>query len=185
MSLKGQHTKSDYINFDTATNKAKKLLNTKDKILGLYVIVSINSGLRCQDVLCLTWEQLRTDKIDIIEIKTGKNRTIKINDNIKNAINSFSENLKGHIFVSQKKSIFTIQQINRKLKVLFSNENKTLNISTHSLRKTFGRRVYENNNESEKALIYLNELFNHSTLSTTRIYLGIRQEELDNIYLSL
>ncbi len=95
---------------------------------------------------------------------------------------AFSEGL---VFISQKNSVFTVQQINRKLKALFINEAKHSNISTHSLRKTFGRRVYENNNESEKALVYLSELFNHTSLSVTRIYLGIRQEELDSIYINL
>ena len=64
-------------------------------------------------------------------------------------------------------------------------ENKTLNISSHTLRKTFGRRVYNNNNESEKALIYLSEMFNHTSLAVTRLYLGIRQEELNEIYMNL
>jgi hypothetical protein len=53
------------------------------------------------------------------------------------------------------------------------------------MRKTFGRRVYFNNNESDNALIYLMELYNHSSLMMTKKYLGIIQEELNNIYLSL
>ena len=58
-------------------------------------------------------------------------------------------------------------------------------VSSHSLRKSFGRRVWSNDNESERSLIYLSELFNHSSSLTTRIYLGIRQEELNDIYLNL
>ena len=184
MSKKGSITKADYLNFDTATNKANKILNTKNKLLGLYILVSINTGLRASDVLNLTWEQLRSDVLNLTEQKTNKQRTIVLNDNIKKALSCFDE-VKGFVFFSQKNSVFTVQQINRKLKALFSTEAKSNNISTHSLRKTFGRRVYENNNESEKALIYLSELFNHTSLAVTRIYLGIRQEELDNIYLSL
>jgi site-specific recombinase XerD len=78
--------------------------------------------------------------------------------------------------------VYSIQSINRLLKVIFKKEAKSLNISTHSMRKSFGRKVYENCGESEKALNYLSELFNHTSLSVTRRYLGIRQEELNNIY---
>ena len=41
------------------------------------------------------------------------------------------------------------------------------NFSCHSLRKTFGRQVYNmNNDNSELALVKLMELFNHSSVST-------------------
>jgi integrase len=69
------------------------------------------------------------------------------------------------------------------LKTMFG--TKSLACSTHSLRKTFGRQVWTNNGESDKALLYLSELFNHSSPAITRRYLGIRQEELDDIYMSL
>ena len=36
---------------------------------------------------------------------------------------------------------------------------KELNISTHSLRKSFGRRVWEQNNCSDRSLIILSEIF--------------------------
>ena len=58
-------------------------------------------------------------------------------------------------------------------------------ISTHSLQKAFGRRVWENNNESEKALLYLSDSFNHTSIAITRNYLGLRKEELNDIYMNL
>ena len=70
-----------------------------------------------------------------------------------------------------------------KLKEMF--ETKNIAISSHSLRKTFGRQVWNNNGESDKALLYLSELFNHSSPAITKRYLGIRQEELDDIYMNL
>ena len=48
-----------------------------------------------------------------------------------------------------------------------------------SLRKTFGRQVYNMNNEnSELALVKLMKLFNHSSVAITKRYLGLRQEEI-------
>jgi integrase len=86
-------------------------------------------------------------------------------------------------FKSNQNTILSKQYVNRKLKELFG--SKSLSVSTHSLRKTFGRQVWSNNNETDKALLYLSELFNHSSPAITKRYLGIRQEELDDIYMSL
>ena len=58
-------------------------------------------------------------------------------------------------------------------------------IKSHSLRKSFGRRVWENSERSEKGLIMLNEIFNHSNIKTTKIYLGIRDKEIMDVYESL
>lgn len=55
--------------------------------------------------------------------------------------------------------------------------------STHSFRKTFGRKVVEMAGEnSEMALIKLGEIFNHTSPSITRRYLGLRQQELREVY---
>ena len=52
-----------------------------------------------------------------------------------------------------------------------------------SLRKTFGRQVYNMNSEnSELALVKLMELFNHSSVAITKRYLGLRQEEILETY---
>mgnify|MGYP003645755139 CR=1 FL=1 len=183
MSTKGTHTTADYLNFDTATNTANKLMKEdKTRIMGLYIIISINTGLRIGDTLTLTYEQLQGDTL---ESKTNKRRVIALNEAIKNAISKYGHGKSGLIFISQKGSVFTRQQINRNLKTAFARESKTLNISSHTLRKTFGRQVFFTNNESEKALVYLSELMNHQNQVVTRRYLGLRQEELNNIYLNL
>lgn len=60
---------------------------------------------------------------------------------------------------------------------------KAKNFSCHSLRKTFGRQVYNmNDNNSELALVKLMELFNHSSVAITKRYLGLRQEEILETY---
>lgn len=185
MKKKGSNKRTDYIDFDRATSVAKKLLkNKKKKTLALYVLISINTGLRASDILKLKWSDIEGDKLIVKEQKTKKRREIALNETIQSlAINPHFRD--HHIFVSQKGTVYSIQQINRLLKQIFKLEAKTKNISTHSLRKSFGRRVWENDNQSERALVYLMELFNHSSLAITKRYLGIRQEELDDIYLNL
>ena len=60
---------------------------------------------------------------------------------------------------------------------------KVEHFSTHSMRKTFGRKVYESaGTDAAMALMKLSELFNHSSPKITKIYLGIRQEELLQTY---
>ena len=180
-------TKSDYIDFDKCLNTGRRLINSdKQSVIGLYIIVSIFTGLRISDVLRLKWTDLKKEDLVIKEKKTKKLRTIKINATIHSVVSKFKPNDEDDfIFRSQKGTVYSVQQINRVLKEIFKTESKHLNISSHSLRKSFGRRVYENNHESEKSLVYLSELFNHTSLSITRKYLGIRQEELNDIYLSL
>jgi len=54
-------------------------------------------------------------------------------------------------------------------------------IGTHTLRKTFGYHAYNNGYD----IAIIQKLFNHSSPSTTLRYIGITQDEMDNVYLSL
>jgi integrase len=184
MSLKGTTTTADYLDYEKVMYKANNMLNDDaTKVVGAYIIIAVNTGLRCGDVLNLSFDDLKKDTVTITEGKTKKTKTIAINDKIKELVNKLGKDKTGSPFITQKGSIITIQHLNVMLKKLL--KEKGLNVSSHSMRKTFGRRVYFNNNESEKALMYLMELYNHSSLMMTKKYLGIRQEELNNIYLSL
>lgn len=188
MKKTGTATGSDFIPYDRALNVGMSLIKDvqdKKQILGLYIVVSINLGLRISDILTLTWEMIKQDNFLIIEKKTGKKRNLVINDHIKNAVTFFDPKSSGLIFISKKRTIYRIQSINVLLKYIFHKESRTLQISSHSFRKSFGRAIYDKLGQSEKALIFLSEMFNHSSLRITRIYLGIRQEEINNIYLSL
>jgi integrase len=184
MSAMGVKTTSDYLDYEKMMFKATKMLSDeKSKVIGAYIAVAINTGLRCGDVLKLTFEDLRKDTLTITEGKTKKTKTIAINDKIKDMVNKIGKYQDGSPFITQKGTVISNQYLNLMLKSLI--KEKGLNISSHSMRKTFGRRVYFQNNESEKALMYLMDLFNHSSMSITKTYLGIRQEELNNIYLNL
>ena len=178
-------TGATYIDFDTARTKGLSLIRSKENpIAGLLIIVGIHTGLRISDLLDLSFCQLRQNKLTIIEKKTKKKREMELNDTIKTAMSYFPkedypDNF--HAFRSQKNTVYSNKHVNRLLSKYFTGDR----ISSHSLRKTFGRRVYTINGESEKALLYLSELFAHKDIATTRIYLGIRQEELNDIYMNL
>lgn len=176
-------TGSTYLDFDKAQGKGMRLIRSgENPNFGLLVICGINLGLRISDLLQLTHGELRQGEINIREKKTGKPRTLTVNENIQQAMEYFrDENPNFNAFRSQKGSTYSTQHVNRLMKQYFSGKN----ISSHSLRKTFGRRVWDNQGQSENALMYLSELFNHTSMSLTRKYLGIRAQELQNIYMTL
>ena len=147
-------------------------------------------GLRISDLLTLSWDMiLDADSFTLYEKKTGKRRVVKVNkefqrhiQNCYDALNIADDTEK--CFISQKGSVFSIQRINTILKEIKKKYNiKIEHFSSHTLRKTFGRKVFESAGENANlALVRLSELFNHSSVAITKIYLGIRQEELLETY---
>ena len=69
---------------------------------------------------------------------------------------------------------------------LIRNRLKIKNFPCYSLRKTFGRQVYNMNNQSlELVLVKLMEMFNYSSVVITKKYLELRLEEILQTYESL
>ena len=86
------------------------------------------------------------------------------------------------LFISRKNKGFLLRQqaykiINGVAKSVGIKEK----IGTHTLRKTFGYHAYNNGYD----ITLIQKLFNHSSPSVTLRYIGITQEELDDVYLSL
>lgn len=193
MSKKYSNTTADFLNWDEAMNLIRKLTKDGEHKSSLLIAVGCFWGLRISDILALRWNQiLNVDEFTIVERKTGKNRTIRINQQLKRhiadcykEINPISVN--SPILISQKGTVYSVQRINVVLKEIKQKYKLSVkNFSCHSLRKTFGRQVYNNNSENaELALVKLMELFNHSSISITKRYLGLKQEELLETYDSL
>ena len=190
MSLKYSTTTADYLVWSDAMNLIRKLAKDENYKMSLLIALGCFTGLRISDILALRWEQiLSTEEFTIIEKKTGKKRVLRLNYQLQQHIQECYEHiqpigLKAPILVSQKGTVFTIQRINVILKEIKRKYRlKVKNFSCHSLRKTFGRQVYNMNSEnSELALVKLMELFNHSSLAITKRYLGLRQEEILETY---
>lgn len=148
-------------------------------------------GLRISDLLRLKWSDILAEDgvFTIKEKKTGKRRTIKVNADFRKHIVDCHTALgviddEQPCFMSRKGTVYSIQRINVKFKSIKARYGlKTNNFSTHTLRKTFGRKVFESAGEqAEMALVRLMELFNHSSVAITKRYLGIRQQELLETY---
>jgi site-specific recombinase XerD len=127
-------------------------------------------------------------KFVLIEKKTGKRREVKINREFQKHIKDCHQalhinNMDELCFLSIRNKVYSIQWVNLILKELKYRYNwKIDHFSTHSLRKTFGRKVFESSDDAELALVKLMELFNHSSLAITKRYLGLRQEEILQTY---
>ena len=190
MSLKYSSTTADFLQWDEDMNLIRKLAKDGNYKMSLLIALGCFTGLRISDILSLRWNQiLDTDEFTIIEHKTKKKRTIRVNLQLKKHIRDCYEHIQpvginAPILISQKGTVFSIQRINGVLKEIKKKYRLQIgNFSCHSLRKTFGRQVYNmNGNNSELALVKLMELFNHSSVSITKRYLGLRQEELLNTY---
>ena len=190
MSLKYSTTTADYLVWSDAMNLIRKLAKDGNYKMSLLIALGCFTGLRISDILALTWEQiLNTEEFTITEKKTGKKRVLRLNPQLQQHIQECHEHIHplkdtSYILVSQKGTVFTIQRINVILKEIKKKYRlKVKNFSCHSLRKTFGRQVYNMNSEnSELALVKLMELFNHSSIAITKRYLGLRQEEILETY---
>ena len=190
MSLKYSNTTADFLLWDEAMNLIRKLAKDGNYKMSLLIALGCFTGLRISDILSLRWNQvLDTDEFTIIEHKTKKKRTIRVNLQLKKHIRDCYEHINpvginAPVLISQKGTVYTVQRINVMLKEIKKKYRLHIgNFSCHSLRKTFGRQVYNmNNDNSELALVKLMELFNHSSVSITKRYLGLRQEELLNTY---
>ena len=190
MSLKYSTTTADFLVWSDAMNLIRKLAKDGNYKMSLLIALGCFTGLRISDILALRWKQiLHVEEFTIIEKKTGKKRTLRLNPQLQQHVAECYEQIQplginAPILVSQKGTIFTVQRINVILKEVKKKYRlKVKNFSCHSLRKTFGRQVYNmNSDNSELALVKLMELFNHSSLAITKRYLGLRQEEILQTY---
>ncbi len=183
MSAKNSITTSNHIPFDEANRVANELLQKPASAsFGFYIIVAINTGRRIGDILSMTKKDFDNGYKDFREQKTNKPVRLDFNSNIMEAY-KYVKPIGQKVFTSTHRTTFSPQQINRKLKQVFKYKRK--NISSHSLRKSFGRRVYEKYGETDSILNKLSVMFNHNSTNVTRAYLDITQEEIADIYLNL
>lgn len=155
----------------------------KKKRLGLMMVTQLNLGLRISDIVKLKAEDLSGVHLEISEQKTGKNTKIKINSTLRESAKKYIDEFKlehdDYLFFSRlkTKNHISTRQAQKDLKAL-GEELNLENFSTHSLRKTFGYFAYQ---QSEGNLALLMQRFNHSSQGITLRYIGITQDQLDDL----
>lgn len=190
MSQKHSYTTADYLPWDTMLNLTRRLFRDGKYRMSLLIACGSFFGLRISDLLSLTWDQILGDSFVLNEKKTGKHREIKVNAGVREHIKECYKALgikdpREKAFLNRYGDVISIQRINvvlKEIKVKYMLKD-IQHFSTHSFRKTFGRQVVERAGEnSEMAVIKLAEIFNHSSTAITRRYLGLRQQELREVY---
>ena len=164
----------------------------------LLIICGLNTALRISDILKLRWKDVYNENllsfkshIDVKEQKTGKKTTVFINKNLKEALASFLKDIiakKGKlcnvmeqfIFIGQKSTDKPISRI-QAFRIISEAAEKCLishKVSCHSLRKTFGYHAWK---KGESPAL-LTSIYNHSSYKITTRYLGIEQDDRDEVF---
>lgn len=156
------------------------------------VILGVHTALRIGDLLQLQWQQVYNEKnqvflshITITEKKTGKTRKIAMNPKVLEALRQYFPYRRGRfIFANNRKNARPISRVQawRLLSDAASEIGLTEKISCHSLRKTFGYCAWTSGNVSPAVIM---EIYQHADYQTTRAYLGIVQDDLDEVYLNM
>ena len=163
--------------------KIESILQSQSPRDYLLFVLGINSGLRISDILKLKAGDLRNQTHFIIRMqKTGKPLKIKIQPTLLKEINNYIKDKSDDefLFKSQKGDNQPIQRIHA-WRILNNAANKVGikgEIGTHSLRKTFGYFMYE---YCGKDITIVQKLLGHTSPQHTLRYIGILQDDLDEI----
>ena len=185
-----EYRTSNAMDWDVMLSLIRRLFRDGDYRMSLLIGCGCFFGLRISDILTLTWSMLLDgEKFTIYEKKTGKRRVVKINKGFQkhikdcyDALQIESEDQK--CFLSRKKMVYSTQRINILFKEIKQRYNlKIEHFSTHTMRKTFGLRVFtQAGTDAPMALMRLQTIFNHASPSITKKYLGITDSELESSY---
>lgn len=128
------------------------------------------------------------DRIVLREQKTGKEKNFPVSNTARKAIRDYLESRPEHLahdplFLSRKSQDGCRSQLKRAQAYKVINDAAravgiTEAVGTHTLRKTFGYWAYKEG----KDITLVHRLLNHGSPSVTLAYLGITQEDLDDIY---
>ena len=157
----------------------------------LLIILCIHTALRISDILRLSTNDVYDFKnrrvrktITITEKKTGKSKTIALHKTIITALSACFPSAKPGIpLIRNKRTCKAIGRIQayRIIRTAAESLNFSYRVSCHSLRKTFGYHAWK----SGVSPAVIMEIYNHTSLTTTKRYLGVSQDDKNSVYLGL
>ena len=137
-----------------------------------------NLGMRISDILNLHYCDIIKDgdryRLNISEIKTGKERVFTVPEEIRSYIDEYRT--RNHMTEQQRLFDLSERQIQKHLKATC--EYLGLDgVSTHSFRKYFATQIYINNGYN---IELVRQLLQHSSSAVTQKYIGIQQKQVEN-----
>ena len=163
-------------------------LNGHEPKYALIFKFGINTGLRISDIIPVKVSDIFNESwqfkeyLILNEKKTSKEKKIKLNETLRKCIYNFIKtqhlSIDDYLFQSQKGGSLGRIQIYRVLKeaaLVMGIEN----FGTHSLRKTWGYWTYK---ISKYNIGLVMDTFNHSSPRVTLRYIGINQDQKDELY---
>ena len=182
---------------DEAPDNDKKWIAARNKMLFL---IGINLGIRASDLCGLKYSFFMNDDgtfKDCYSLQPKKTKKTKkyvklyFNETVKKAITEYLndypvENIDEYLFKSREgDSHITSIHLGKVIKDAAKDAGIEKNICSHTLRKTFGYHIWHNAEDKEKALVMLMAIFNHSSVATTKKYIGLMDEEIEDVFNSL
>ena len=174
---------SDYLTTDELKRLNRYYQKEHNYQMALLIEFGFRTLLRFSDISRFTWNDvLKKDELLLIEQKTGKRRVIKVGAVLKSLLAEYYEimqvpNLQDAIFN------YTLRHTNRLLQFGARSVGiRKKRVSTHSLRKSGARFLYEENGRSEDVFLKISMILNHSNTQISRRYLGITAEEISDVY---
>lgn len=185
-----------------APNDDNRRIAMRNKML---FVIGINIGIRASDLRTLQYKffiksidengkPVFNEAYSLCPVKTRKNKKyvhLHFNDAVKTIITQFIEeypiqSLNDYLFFSRVgDEPMVVRSICRVIKETAIEAGINQNIGSHSLRKSFGFWVWHEADDKEKALVILSYIWNHSSVSTTRKYIGLTSEDAEDVFSNL
>ena len=185
---------------------AKEPIRRKDQVLKLsayysergqlrnqcLILLGVHTALRISDLLRLTWDDVYDferrrihGSFVLTEKKTGKSKRIALNKHLVRALTRYAKQAAkpGGFLIANARTGRAISRIQayRLVRAAAEALKFTVRVSCHSLRKTFGYHAWK----SGVSPAVIMEIYNHSSFAVTRRYLGVTQDDKDEVYLRL
>jgi integrase len=155
------------------------------------VVLGVRTALRISDLLRLKWEDVYDFErghvrasLVIAEKKTGKTKTVALHKSAVRALALFASRAakRGGFLIENSRTGKAISRIQAYRLIRAAADLLDIGrVSCHSLRKTFGYHTWK----SGVSPAVIMEIYNHNSLAVTRRYLGVSQDDKNEVYMGL